>query len=257
MLRSKRRVIIERVKKATAGVCCALTDLVLEELAVLATVAHDRGAAHSLPRLNRLSRELRESWDERKLLTAIRKLREKGWISRDLVPTVEGQRRLQGFVPEDTMKRRWNGKWYMVTFDIPERERAKRQRLREVLRALGYVPLHQSVWLASEDFFGDLQKFLKEEELTRYVIFSVSQALGTKGSRELAARLWDVDDLNWRYRDWVKSCERRDRPTGSLYWEYIAIRQSDPQLPTELLPRGWYGVEAGEIFAKHFATVSR
>lgn len=255
MLRSKRRFLIDRVKKATAGVCGTLADVVLGELAVFAIALSDTRAAHNYQRLDRLSSDLRDSWDERQLLTAIRKLREKGWISQELTPTQEGQKRLREFIPGIQTKRRWSGKWYIVTFDVPERERGKRDRFRSVLRALGYVPLHQSVWLASENFFGDVKAYIKEEGMTAYVIFSVSEALGTEGSRTLADRLWDLKALNQRYRSWVKQCEKSDRPTIALYWEYSSILQDDPQLPLEILPRSWYGTEAHEIFSRHFSNV--
>ena len=42
---------------------------------------------------------------------------------------------------------RWDGKWRIISFDIPEDKRAARDALRRLLRELGFVLMHQSVWV--------------------------------------------------------------------------------------------------------------
>ncbi len=41
----------------------------------------------------------------------------------------------------------WDGKWYLVSYDVPEDFKFKRMILNEYLRAWGFYPLHQSVFL--------------------------------------------------------------------------------------------------------------
>ena len=48
-------------------------------------------------------------------------------------------------------KRKWDGRWRMVVFDIPEKYRKTRDRLRLVLRSLGFVQLQASVWVYPYD----------------------------------------------------------------------------------------------------------
>jgi DNA-binding PadR family transcriptional regulator len=52
--------------------------------------------------------------------------------------------------------------WKIVTFDIPEREKKKRNWLRAVLRNLGFTMLQKSVWIGKikfpESFIHDLHK---------------------------------------------------------------------------------------------------
>jgi DNA-binding MarR family transcriptional regulator len=43
--------------------------------------------------------------------------------------------------------RKWDGKWRLVTFDVPEKRRHLRDHLRAHLTRLGFYPLQQSVWL--------------------------------------------------------------------------------------------------------------
>ncbi len=42
--------------------------------------------------------------------------------------------------------RRWDGRWRVVIFDIPERRRATRNRLRGFVQEYGFVRLQDSVW---------------------------------------------------------------------------------------------------------------
>ena len=50
----------------------------------------------------------------------------------------------------------------IVTFDIPEKEKKKREWLRNALKNLGFTMLHQSVWMGEEilpaEFIEDLRK---------------------------------------------------------------------------------------------------
>lgn len=48
---------------------------------------------------------------------------------------------------ELTISRKWDGKWRLVTFDVPEKRRYLRDHLRIHLTRLGFYPLQKSVWL--------------------------------------------------------------------------------------------------------------
>ncbi|MDO8622371.1 MAG: CRISPR-associated endonuclease Cas2 [bacterium] len=47
--------------------------------------------------------------------------------------------------------KRWDGKWRLVTFDVPEKRRRDRHLLRSTLQQLGFYRLQQSVWLYPYD----------------------------------------------------------------------------------------------------------
>lgn len=47
--------------------------------------------------------------------------------------------------------KRWDGKWRLVIFDVPEKRRRDRDLLRGTLRRLGFYRLQQSVWLYPYD----------------------------------------------------------------------------------------------------------
>src|SRR3989338_10630914 len=50
-----------------------------------------------------------------------------------------------------TQKRRWDRRWRVVTFDIPERRRNIRIRLRHFMEEYGFVRLQDSVWIYPYD----------------------------------------------------------------------------------------------------------
>ncbi|OGG52893.1 hypothetical protein A3H16_03445 [Candidatus Kaiserbacteria bacterium RIFCSPLOWO2_12_FULL_53_8] len=52
---------------------------------------------------------------------------------------------------EKRSRRRWDKRWRMIIFDIPEKYRATRSRLRVMLRSLGFVQLQGSVWVYPHD----------------------------------------------------------------------------------------------------------
>ncbi|MBI4101298.1 hypothetical protein HY441_02385 [Candidatus Microgenomates bacterium] len=64
--------------------------------------------------------------------------------------TTKGWSRLQALsfrpLARDTNEA-WDGKWRVVTFDIPEEKREARDALRWLIKQLGFKPLHKSVWI--------------------------------------------------------------------------------------------------------------
>lgn len=47
--------------------------------------------------------------------------------------------------------RRWDGKWRIVSFDVHEKRRRFRDRLRFILKSVGFKQIHQSLWVYPYD----------------------------------------------------------------------------------------------------------
>ena len=70
-------------------------------------------------------------------------------------------------------KRRWNGRWRVVIFDIPERRRRVRDRLRILMQEIGFVRLQDSVWVFPydcEEFVALLKAELKIGSSVLYMV---------------------------------------------------------------------------------------
>lgn len=73
-------------------------------------------------------------------------------------------------------KRAGDGVIRIVTFDVPERERKKRNVLRECLKMVGFRQLQKSVWVGSSPLPEDLIRYLEERNILDYVhIASLSE----------------------------------------------------------------------------------
>lgn len=74
-------------------------------------------------------------------------------------------------------KRRWDGRWRMVIFDIPERRRRDRGRLRLMMQGLGFLRLQDSVWIFPYDC-EDIIALLKSDlRVGKDVLYAVVDAL--------------------------------------------------------------------------------
>lgn len=58
--------------------------------------------------------------------------------------------------------KRWDGKWRIVSFDVNEKRRSVRDKLRYTLRLVGFHQLHQSMWIYPYDC-EDLISLLKTD----------------------------------------------------------------------------------------------
>lgn len=46
-----------------------------------------------------------------------------------------------------TKNQKWDGKWWVLAFDIPENKRAARYQIRKLIKQLGFRQLQRSVWV--------------------------------------------------------------------------------------------------------------
>ena len=70
-------------------------------------------------------------------------------------------------------KRRWNGRWRIVVFDVPEKRRKTRDKLRILMQELGFVRLQDSVWVFPydcEEFVALLKAELKLGGAVLYMV---------------------------------------------------------------------------------------
>lgn len=74
---------------------------------------------------------------------------------------------------KNTKKRRWGGRWRVIIFDIPERRRRTRDRLRTKMQETGFVRLQDSVWVFPydcEEFISLLKAELKIGSAILYMV---------------------------------------------------------------------------------------
>jgi len=73
-------------------------------------------------------------------------------------------------------KKRKDGKWLMIIFDIPERKRSLRDLLRENLQSLGFKFFQKSTWICPWDVLKEVQTIIQRYNLAKYVkIFLIEE----------------------------------------------------------------------------------
>ena len=90
----------------------------------------------------------------KKTHNAMRRLKDKGMITfkkgyAEITAKGRSYLALHAFKMEQPM--RWDKKWRIVIFDIPEKRKAIRNTLRDALRRIGFVQLQRSTWIYPYD----------------------------------------------------------------------------------------------------------
>lgn len=161
----------------------------------------------------------------------------------------------------DRARDEWDRTWYMVIYSVPESDRAVRERVRKELAWLGFGPLAPSTYICPHNRLRQARESLGDEPALQLDTLRC-QSDGLPADREMAARCWDLDSLNEDYLTLLETYRKRMPVyrSGSLAPEEALIERMrltydyrkfpfrDPDLPSELLPAGWLGREAHELF---------
>ncbi|HZZ48097.1 MAG TPA: PaaX family transcriptional regulator C-terminal domain-containing protein [Pseudonocardia sp.] len=152
----------------------------------------------------------------------------------------------------------WDGEWLVLTTSVPESQRALRHQLRTQLRWAGFGPLGQGVWVSPRPYARKrIRPLLDQLGLGENATAFVGR-LGPVGSEyEVVRQAWDLGELSREYHDFVAGQESVALPgeprrvfvllTQMVHqWRSFLLR--DPTLPSELLPVGWVGHRARELF---------
>ena len=75
-------------------------------------------------------------------------------------------------------EKKWDGKWRFVIFDIPEKRRLARDLLRIKLKAWGFKPWQQSVWVTKKNCTKLLREYIKKVGIEDWVMVIESDNVG-------------------------------------------------------------------------------
>jgi phenylacetic acid degradation operon negative regulatory protein len=159
----------------------------------------------------------------------------------------------------------WDGRWHLVVYSLPEAKRKLRTELRKKLIWLGFGNLAPGTWASPHNRRAELEGTLAALDIqasaTLFTADTVSDA-------EIVSRCWDVATLGADYHTFVaqylpeyETSQRQlagDEPSLSpeqcfvhrfwLTYEFQRFPLKDPHLPVELLPDGWIGFTARQLF---------
>jgi phenylacetic acid degradation operon negative regulatory protein len=154
----------------------------------------------------------------------------------------------------------WDGEWTVVHTGFRQDQRAEREQVRTVLGSEGFSTLGPGVYVRPRVRAGRLLDALEAGRLRHHVTVFRGR-LESEEAPRLVARCWDLAGLSRRYSAFIRryrpllsdSLERRWAGADGLalkfavVLDYLDIAWPDPELPMDLLPRGWPGDEARDL----------
>jgi phenylacetic acid degradation operon negative regulatory protein len=245
----KKKSISREVSKITKGLINQVADLALAGLVFFEEMAPYQGGS-LIQKVSRMDRRMGDLLGRDRFRGALRNIQKKGWINENLDVTSKGQERLKSILPQYFEEKKWDGKWYIVSYDIPENKRWLRGVIRNTLRELKFGSLHKSLWISPYNFLGDVEKIINQYNLETYVLLAISDRLGREPSEVLAERIWNLEEINNQYKEFVSEVEDKKLTRSETVFRYLFILQQDPQLPIDLLPSDWQGEKAHRIYKK-------
>ncbi len=123
---------------------------------------------------------------KQRLSENISRLKKKGLIAfeeRDgkkyLRLTAAGQKEVERLTHRLTIKipRRWDRKWRIVIFDIPSTRNSQRNRIRSLVRGLGFYQLQQSVWVFPYDCEDVIALLKTDLKIGKEVLYLIADAI--------------------------------------------------------------------------------
>ncbi|MDD5585191.1 MAG: PaaX family transcriptional regulator C-terminal domain-containing protein [Candidatus Omnitrophica bacterium] len=156
---------------------------------------------------------------------------------------------------------KWDGVWRLLVYDIPEKERNKRDALRNYLKQFGFGKIQGSCWVSPYDLSAQLHEFCERERILRYICLYEGKFFAGKSIDILVEETWSLNAINAEYKEFIGLCrasaekiKEKDinaRNCCDIYLRthaaFTRITRKDPFLPNNFL-KAWHREEAEESF---------
>lgn len=179
----------------------------------------------------------------------------KGWHP-ILQLSEKGKEQLSGIhTPEKFWKKNWNGIWYILIYDVPEKDRGYRDNLRSFLERMRMGCLQKSVWVTPFDIRPEYDDLANAAEIQQYsFLFEATTVLG-RSAQDIVSSAWGWERLaeaqSWYCEvcaenlQWLKTAHVSEDMLLALAREelsaYTVAMEDDPLLPSVLWPRDYLG----------------
>lgn len=209
---------------------------------------------------------------ERLVRTSVFRLAGDGWLEAEPI----GRRSFYGLTEEGTQRfehatqriygeprRRWSGDWCLVL--LGGVSAASRDEIRRQLGWLGFGAISPSVLAHPAPDEEELRFVLERHEVAADAVVLNGRSAGALQDQQLstlAKKSWNLDELDRRFAGFVDRFAPVHKAVATangmdalhafqvrtlLIQEYRKILLRDPQLPSDLLPDNWHGLEAYQL----------
>lgn len=208
-------------------------------------------------RLKRWGRPARGSLAKLKNLELIEKVKKENEIIYQI--TTKGEEYIDDILKVLKNKNTWDKKWRMVMFEIPESNRALRDKLRRHLTNLGLGLLQASVWISPQDIKEKIEEINIKFSLGNQLKFFEVNAT-PKLNQQIIEKSWNIPAINDELEKFIKDAQWSLKAMGKgngdhfnarkLIFEYALILKKGPILPMEFLVQNEIRKKAHETYLK-------
>jgi len=177
------------------------------------------------------------------------KLKNYGWAAKKMFNgethyyiTQKGEKEFDRILKNLKEAGKWDGRWRLVMFNVPEKQRDLRDRIRRSLTRLGLGILQPSVWISPKNIKNDVEAIrlkLNLKNTLKFFEVTRNQSL----DQTIIKKSWNLPDLEDSYKKFnfqatriLKVLDKDPNPriTAKKYiFQYALILQKDPILPWE------------------------
>jgi len=169
----------------------------------------------------------------------------------------EGAKRLYEFRSGRT---NWDGRWLLLSVIVPDDRHRLLLRRRLAWAGFGILPTGLAISPHVERE-AEARRILEILGLEKDALSFVARLETIGVPSQMVRSAWDLDTLAIRYRTFLDQVGKQRPRSGEelfaavtrLVHEWRRFLYVDPGLPVDLLPAGWVGLEAKEVFDRHYA----
>ncbi len=163
--------------------------------------------------------------------------------------------------PYKFWNKRWNKWWYILMFDVPEKDRSYRDTLRAFLKQRQFGCLQRSVWVTPTDVRADYDDLNKAAAVDSVAfLFEAKTVLGF-GNQSVVIDAWNFTKINQIQELYIRFVSEnltqlQKEPVSEneilqlLRMDNLAYAQAmsiDPLLPKELHPVNYAGLQVASL----------
>ena len=165
---------------------------------------------------------------------------------------------------------KWDGKWRLLMYTIPEDKRQTRDELRKELLWSGFGSFSNGCWISPNNLEEEVKLLIQKYDIADYVDFFTSKYIGPHDHETLIKKSWSLAEIEARYEEFMdlyskqyivhqNALSRGEMSEAecfvertNLVHEYRKFLFIDPGLPPELLPPLWIGNSAALLFKEYY-----
>ena len=166
----------------------------------------------------------------------------------------EGMQRLESLNREGS---RWDGRIYLVSVEVPERDRAIRHTVRTRLGWAGFASIGSTLWASTDPMAEKVaQRLMAELGLPSFSLVAERGAIGD--IHQVIREAWDLPAVESEYRQFIDEFSGMQPSSPDDF--FVAQAQIthqwrrfpfiDPGLPAELQPSEWPGQQARTLYRR-------